>query len=209
MAAFCLKCGTALDPGVRFCKSCGAAVEAEGEGAAGNGAAPAGVNAASAGTGAGAGFGGANQSGAAQGGSAAQPGGQQQAQQFADKIKQIAQGTPDFTGEMDPADIEKNKTMGCLAYILFFLPFITCPDSKFARFHANQGLIYLIVAVAANIVRTIIKLIFFLPVLNIIAWLASLAIYAALLGMFILGVINANSGKARELPFVGKFRLIK
>jgi hypothetical protein len=39
----------------------------------------------------------------------------------------------------DQADIEKNKTMAGLAYLLFFLPLVACPDSPFGRFHANQG----------------------------------------------------------------------
>ncbi len=39
----------------------------------------------------------------------------------------------DFSAE----DIEKNKTMAGLAYLIFFLPLIASPDSAFAKFHAN------------------------------------------------------------------------
>lgn len=35
-----------------------------------------------------------------------------------------------------PEDIEKNKTMAGLAYLLFFLPLIACPESRYAKFHA-------------------------------------------------------------------------
>jgi hypothetical protein len=31
-------------------------------------------------------------------------------------------------------DIEKNKTMAGLAYFLFFLPLLACPDSGYAKF---------------------------------------------------------------------------
>jgi len=37
----------------------------------------------------------------------------------------------------DPADVEKNKVMAGLAYILFFLSPIACPDSKYGKVHAN------------------------------------------------------------------------
>ena len=35
-------------------------------------------------------------------------------------------------------DIEKNKVMAGLSYILFFLPLIACPESKYGRFHATR-----------------------------------------------------------------------
>ena len=43
------------------------------------------------------------------------------------------------TGAFEQADIDNNKTMAGLAYIIFFLPLLVCPQSKYARFHANQG----------------------------------------------------------------------
>lgn len=46
-----------------------------------------------------------------------------------------------------PEDIEKNKTIAGLSYFLFFLPLIACPESGYAKFHANQSLILLITGV--------------------------------------------------------------
>ncbi|HHX86591.1 MAG TPA: hypothetical protein GX693_00250 [Firmicutes bacterium] len=100
----------------------------------------------------------------------------------------------------DQADIEKNKTMAGLAYIIFFLPLVACPDSPFGRFHANQGLLLLILAVAGNIILT------FLPLINLILWpIFSLFI----LVLIIIGLVNGLGGKAKQLPLIGKFRLIK
>ena len=56
-------------------------------------------------------------------------------------------------------DIEKNKTMAGLAYLLFFLPLIVCPESRFAKFHANQALILVIVSIAGSIILGIIPVI--------------------------------------------------
>ena len=53
-------------------------------------------------------------------------------------------GVTDYTSRMDPNDILQNKTLCGLAYvfpILFFLPLVSCPNSKFGRFHANQALL--------------------------------------------------------------------
>ena len=36
-------------------------------------------------------------------------------------------------------DIEKNKIMAVLAYIIFLIPLLAAKDSPFAKFHTNQG----------------------------------------------------------------------
>ncbi|MGI5881242.1 MAG: hypothetical protein ACOX6L_11815 [Syntrophomonadaceae bacterium] len=101
---------------------------------------------------------------------------------------------------IDAGDIEQNKTMAGLAYIIFFLPLLACPDSQFGRFHANQALLLLLLGFGGSIILTIIP---------IIGWIL-LPIFA--LGVFVLaiiGLINGFSGKVKELPLIGKFRLIK
>ena len=100
----------------------------------------------------------------------------------------------------DPADIEKNKTMAGLAYILFFLPLITCPDSKFAKFHANQSLILLICNLGGSIVLGLIPVVGFL--LRPLFALACLA-------LLVIGLLNGINGRSNELPLIGKYRLLK
>ena len=57
--------------------------------------------------------------------------------------------TNDFTEEFEQEDIQNNKTMAILAYIgiLVLIPIFAAKESKFARFHANQGLVLLIIMV--------------------------------------------------------------
>lgn len=100
----------------------------------------------------------------------------------------------------DQADIEKNKTMAGLAYIIFFLPLVACPDSPFGRFHANQGLVLLILGVAGSIILTII------PVLG---WIILPFFSLFILVLVIIGLVNGLGGKAKQLPLIGKIRLIK
>lgn len=100
----------------------------------------------------------------------------------------------------DPADIEKNKTMAGLAYLIFFLPLIVCPESKYGKFHANQALLLLIVSIGGNIVLG------FIP---IIGWILIPLFLIAVCVFGIMGLINGFGGKAKQLPLFGKFTIIK
>lgn len=97
-------------------------------------------------------------------------------------------------------DIEKGKTMAGLAYLLFFLPLVACPDSKYGRFHANQSLILLITVIAGNII---------LGLIPIIGWILLPVFGIATMVLAVMGLINGFSGKAKELPLIGKFTIIK
>ena len=205
MAKFCKNCGIQLEENVGFCPGCGTKIEA----------APLPEQP-------------AYQAPPAQGYAPPPPQGQQQytpppqgQQQYApppsgdqgffDKVKNFFTNTPDETAYIDPADIAVNKTWGGLAYILFFLPFIGCPQSRYGRYHANQGLILLILWVILAIVGNIISWIFigiswrfmFIPsIIWVIIWIINVV-------FFIIGLMNGLTGKAKELPLIGKFRIIK
>jgi uncharacterized membrane protein len=102
--------------------------------------------------------------------------------------------------EFSVEDIEKNKTVAGLAYILFFLPLLTCPDSQFGKFHANQGLLILILSVIGSIILSIIPF---------IGWVLLPFFTIAVLVVAIIALVNTINGKAKELPIIGKFRLLK
>ena len=100
----------------------------------------------------------------------------------------------------DSEDIEKNKVMAGLAYFIFFIPLIAAQGSDFGKFHANQGLILLIVGVVGNIVLG------FIP---IIGWLLLPVFSLAVFIFAILGLVNALNGKATELPIIGGYEILK
>ena len=62
-------------------------------------------------------------------------------------------------GQEGISNESNEKTMGGLAYLIFFLPLIVCPQSQYARFHANQALVLLIAAVAGNIILSLLPVI--------------------------------------------------
>jgi len=121
--------------------------------------------------------------------------------------------TPDMTAEFDAADIEQNKLFALLSYlsILFLVPILAAPNSKFARFHANQGLVLFIVDIALPIVAgSVSAIIFFIPFIGvIIAGIIGTAAGLVSLLFTILGVVNAAQGKAKELPIIGKLKILK
>lgn len=102
--------------------------------------------------------------------------------------------------EVDPADASANKVMAILAYfgILVLIPLFAAKESKFARFHANQGLILLIFSVVIFIAGS------FIPGISAIIWLLNVAV--AILA--IIGIVHAAKGEAQELPLVGKIHII-
>ncbi len=109
-------------------------------------------------------------------------------------------GVGSTTEAFDQADIEKNKTIAGLAYLIFFLPLLACPDSRYGRFHANQSLILFIVSIGGSIVLSIIP---------ILGWLLMFPFAIAVFVFAIMGLVNGLGGNAKELPLVGKFKLLK
>lgn len=122
-------------------------------------------------------------------------------------LKDLVQESVQFEQE----DIEKNKTIAALAYLLFFLPLVVCPDSKFGRFHANQALVMLITSIAGSIVVTVLTFVFalVLPFLTIVTTLLSIVLSVAIFALFLYGLIFTLKGEARPLPVIGKFTILK
>ncbi|MBR7137677.1 MAG: hypothetical protein IKC99_06420, partial [Clostridia bacterium] len=69
--------------------------------------------------------------------------------------------TTDLTSQYIPEDIAEGKLMSILSYlwILFFLPLVVCPGSKFGRFHANQALVLFIVGIVFGVVGSVVGII--------------------------------------------------
>ena len=129
----------------------------------------------------------------------------QNAQDFVNNMM----NTNDTTSQFDPQDINNNKGMSVLAYIgfLFLVPLLACPNSKFARYHTNHGLVLFLLEFALGVVTGIIGII---PIAGlIIGGLLSAVGGIFTLVLMIMGIINAAQGQAKELPLIGKITLLK
>ncbi len=113
--------------------------------------------------------------------------------------------TKETTSEYDAHDIENNKVFAILSYIsiLFVVGLIAAPKSKFARFHANQGLVLFIIETALGIVSGIVV---FIPV---VSGIVSAVVGLISLVYMVIGICNSASGKAKELPVIGGISILK
>ena len=95
-----------------------------------------------------------------------------------------------------PGDIEENKWIACLSYlgILFLIPLLAKKDSPYSQFHAKQGIVLFLGWIAASVINVI-------PILGQIIFVIASLFFLVL---FFIGVINALSGKAKELPLIGQ-----
>ena len=144
---------------------------------------------------------------------------------FVDKVAAFFKklnNTTDYTFQCAPDDAAKNQVFGILAYIpLFFLiPYLTAKQSRFAQFHANQGLLSTIVFFGIGLVNAIIDIIiklifgigsisFFVVIGNIICWVIGTVSSAVFLYFMFMGIINAAKHTLKELPIIGSFRILK
>lgn len=118
----------------------------------------------------------------------------------------------DYTYEFDASDIQNNKVMGILSYlgILVLVPIFAAKESKFARFHANQGLIVLIFQAAISITLGILAVFLsYVPVVRVLFAVIRWLISTALVLPSVLGIVNAARGLAKEIPLIGGFRILK
>lgn len=101
----------------------------------------------------------------------------------------------EYTGQQSGKGMSEGsqKLLAALSYfsILFFLPYILCKDSFFARFHAKQGLALFVFGAIADVIGAIFP----------IGWLLTLfRVYCV-----IKGLLSALDGKMEPLPILGKY----
>ena len=176
---FCSKCGAQLQDGAKFCPSCGNTVNAKST---------------------------ANSSSAFQN----------------------LMNTPDTTAQYDAQDVAQSKVMSILAYIgpCIIVPFLKARNSKYTRYHMNQAISLSVFSAAFSLVHSILQWILDLifiesesaygitmshniaqvpyTILSILISLPAILIIAYI----VLGIVNVASGKAKELPIIGRFSLL-
>ncbi len=142
-------------------------------------------------------------------------------QQPAQGYQQSPQGYPQPHLTAEQKDIQDNKVMAILAYIIPPIPWFAARNSKFAIFHAKQGMkLFMgeILLIVLNIIFSFIKIrqtqyIWGIPYetmstpwfLSLIVWLISLPIGI----LAIIGLIYAIQGKRKAPPFLDKIPLFE
>ena len=180
--SYCKKCGTQLEESTAFCPSCGTTIST------------------------------ATITDTAQGHKDWQQS-TVQATEALQKSFQKFNDTKDATEEFDSHDIQQGKFLAFLSYIgiLVLVPIFGSQNSKFIRFHANQGLILFIFEVLFTIANSIT-----IGIISLVSWRLGVFVgnitglmYWIIFGYAILGIFNVISGKAKELPLIGGIRILK
>lgn len=119
---------------------------------------------------------------------------------IAEEIKNF-NNTSDTTSEYSDDEIANGKGLSLVAYlgILLLIPIFLANGNKFIRFHSNQGLVLLLAEIVVNALSCI----------PFIGWIFALVGGILCFVFTILGIVNAVKGRAKELPLIGKIRIIK
>jgi uncharacterized membrane protein len=95
---------------------------------------------------------------------------------------------------------EANKWICAIAYIIFFIPLLVDRDNNDYIFHTNQGLNLFLLSLAITTTGLLVPALgwfFILPVGTLYCFVLT-----------ILGIINSVNRTNKELPLIGKYRLI-
>ncbi len=95
--------------------------------------------------------------------------------------------------EADKKDMQENKLMAVIAYfsLLFLVPLLFARQSKYAQFHAKQGLVLFVAGFLLNIVGMAVRA---AALTNLVCIIAS--IYFA---------VQAWNGSYEEIPYIGQY----
>jgi uncharacterized membrane protein len=114
--------------------------------------------------------------------------------------------SPASAGDPIRADVDQNKVYAILSYIgiLFLVPLLAAPESPFARYHTNQGIVLFISALVVHFASIFIGFATLgLGFLGVpLGWMVILV-------FMILGIVNAANGQCKPLPLIGHFQLMK
>ncbi len=130
-------------------------------------------------------------------------------------ISKMFFGTKDETNRFKQEDIESNLALAVLSYIpfMFFIPMIIKPTSGYLRYHGIQGLTMFLTFVGLEFVDVLLCAIANAAVPGAVGSYISIAVTLianlCVLLLIAIGIANAVKGYARELPIIGKIRLLK
>ena len=134
-----------------------------------------------------------------------------------DKVENFID-TKDHKSEFNGEDVKKYKTSAIISYIpivcLYFIVTNKYKESNYLKFHVNQGLMLTIATVIISVIDKMVTAIFASNslVLNSTPGIVSFILYALyfilVLAMF-FGIINTANGLSKEIPIIGKIKLLK
>jgi len=95
------------------------------------------------------------------------------------------------TTKPDQKDVTENRAITYLSYlgILFLVPLLVKKESKFAVFHAKQGLVMTVAWFLGSFLYVFLGL--------------GILVHLALVIFSIMGLVSVNNGEMKKLPIIG------
>lgn len=106
----------------------------------------------------------------------------------------------DISGRFDRETSEHARISSALGYLFFFIPMTMHPESKFALYHANQGMLLFIWMSVGVLLASMIPYVG--PILAVF-------MIAFGVGVGLRGMIVALRCEAKRMPLIGKFIVIQ
>lgn len=132
----------------------------------------------------------------------------EKAEELKDKTEEALKNLKESNKKFDKKDIEENKAMAILSYVIPPVPYLVETKSKWVHYHAIQGMnlfiLFILLSLGVSIINSLILWIF--PFLKIVL---RTALYTSTILLCLIGIINVCNGEAKELPFINKFKPIK
>lgn len=197
---YCENCGKQLEENARFCTSCGASYQTNDDG-----------NSVS-----------ENHEECQETTTQPEPTTEEKLQQATATIDAVAQklgDTTDHTSDFSKTDIEANKGPALLSYfgLLVLVPIFVAKHSPYARYHANQGLVLFVGMLVWGIIDGVVTALLRALLGNALGlWgIYSLCgtalniVYVGFSVLAVIGIINVLNERAKELPIIGKYKILK
>ena len=129
-------------------------------------------------------------------------------EEIKDKTEEIIKDVKDNSKNFDKKDIEQNKAMAVLSYIIPPVPYFVENKSKWVKYHAIQGMnlfiVYIILALAVSVINSLLLYPFdYLKTILRTFLNVFISVFA------LIGIVNVCNNKAKELPLINKFKIIK
>lgn len=130
------------------------------------------------------------------------------AEDIKEKTEDIINNIKDNSKKFDKKDIEENKAMAALSYIIAPVPYFVETKSKWVHYHAIQGMNLFIIFIVLSLIVSIISALLLGP-FSFLKTLLRTALYVFIVIFALIGIVNVCNGEAKELPIINKFKIIK
>lgn len=116
--------------------------------------------------------------------------------------------------QTEQEDLKGKKFTACLSYLFWFavIPMIYSTESKFIKYHANQGFVLATVETIFLVIMVIVSKLLW-SVSRATSLLVETTMFMVFVGVFgmlsLIGIFNVIRGKEKPIPTFGHIKLLK